>query len=74
MLAITHNVSALVVELLKALKCASPRRRYAFPIKCTEVILGDDNETVREIRAEYDPSKKTKPKVSCKLIMTNVIS
>lgn len=36
--------------------------RYAFPIKCTEVILGDDNETVREIRAEYDPSKKTKPK------------
>ncbi|KAL8470684.1 hypothetical protein ACS0TY_033305 [Phlomoides rotata] len=36
--------------------------RYAFPIKCTEVILGDDNETILEIRAEYDPSKKTKPK------------
>ncbi|XP_057765783.1 glutamine--tRNA ligase [Salvia miltiorrhiza] len=36
--------------------------RYAFPIKCTEVILGDDNETVHEIRAEYDPSKKSKPK------------
>ncbi|KAA8532692.1 hypothetical protein F0562_032725 [Nyssa sinensis] len=36
--------------------------RYAFPIKCTEVILGDDKETVVEIRAEYDPSKKTKPK------------
>ncbi|XP_027366589.1 glutamine--tRNA ligase isoform X1 [Abrus precatorius] len=36
--------------------------RYAFPIKCTEVILADDNETVLEIRAEYDPSKKTKPK------------
>ncbi|CAL5399677.1 unnamed protein product [Camellia sinensis] len=36
--------------------------RYAFPIKCTDVILGDDKETVLEIRAEYDPSKKTKPK------------
>ncbi|CDP00642.1 unnamed protein product [Coffea canephora] len=36
--------------------------RYAFPIKCTEVILGDDKESVLEIRAEYDPSKKTKPK------------
>ncbi|KAK9280478.1 hypothetical protein L1049_014170 [Liquidambar formosana] len=36
--------------------------RYAFPIKCTEVILSDDKETVVEIRAEYDPSKKTKPK------------
>ncbi|KDP42069.1 hypothetical protein JCGZ_01857 [Jatropha curcas] len=36
--------------------------RYAFPIKCTEVVLADDNETIIEIRAEYDPSKKTKPK------------
>ncbi|XP_020966730.1 glutamine--tRNA ligase isoform X2 [Arachis ipaensis] len=36
--------------------------RYAFPIKCTEVILADDNETILEIRAEYDRSKKTKPK------------
>ncbi|XP_057961935.1 glutamine--tRNA ligase isoform X2 [Malania oleifera] len=36
--------------------------RYAFPIKCTEVIHGDDNESVVEIRAEYDPHKKTKPK------------
>ncbi|KAF8040256.1 hypothetical protein BT93_B2484 [Corymbia citriodora subsp. variegata] len=36
--------------------------RYAFPIKCTDVILADDKETVVEIRAEYDPSKKTKPK------------
>ncbi|KAI3467073.1 hypothetical protein Pfo_023736 [Paulownia fortunei] len=36
--------------------------RYAFPIKCTKVILGDDNETILEIHAEYDPSKKTKPK------------
>jgi hypothetical protein len=37
--------------------------RYAFPIKCTEVILDDDKETVLEIRAEYDASKTTKPKV-----------
>ncbi|KAK8691514.1 hypothetical protein V6N13_075024 [Hibiscus sabdariffa] len=36
--------------------------RYAFPIKCTDVILADDKETVLEIRAEYDPSKKNKPK------------
>ncbi|XP_010272844.1 PREDICTED: glutamine--tRNA ligase [Nelumbo nucifera] len=36
--------------------------RYAFPIKCTEVIYAEDNESVIEIRAEYDPSKKTKPK------------
>nr|GMD15320.1 glutamine--tRNA ligase [Ipomoea batatas] len=36
--------------------------RYAFPIKCTEVILGDDKETVVELRAEYDPSKTVKPK------------
>ncbi|CAI9096164.1 OLC1v1032248C1 [Oldenlandia corymbosa var. corymbosa] len=36
--------------------------RYAFPIKCTEVIKGDDNESILEIRAEYDPSKTTKPK------------
>ncbi|WOK93597.1 hypothetical protein Cni_G02297 [Canna indica] len=36
-------------------------RRYAFPIKCTEVIYGN-NDTDLEIHAEYDPSKKTKPK------------
>uniref|UniRef100_A0A7N0UU53 glutamine--tRNA ligase n=1 Tax=Kalanchoe fedtschenkoi TaxID=63787 RepID=A0A7N0UU53_KALFE len=36
--------------------------RYAFPIKCTEVILADDNQTIVEIRAEYDPLRKTKPK------------
>ncbi|KAJ9163333.1 hypothetical protein P3X46_023011 [Hevea brasiliensis] len=36
--------------------------RYAFPIKCTEVFLANDNETIIEIQAEYDASKKTKPK------------
>ncbi|KMS97404.1 hypothetical protein BVRB_6g155420 [Beta vulgaris subsp. vulgaris] len=36
--------------------------RYGFPIRCTDVIVGDDNETIIEIRAEYDPEKKTKPK------------
>ncbi|KAI4369007.1 hypothetical protein MLD38_017502 [Melastoma candidum] len=36
--------------------------RYAYPIKCTDVVLAEDGETVVEIRAEYDPSKKTKPK------------
>ncbi|KAG2318811.1 hypothetical protein Bca52824_012024 [Brassica carinata] len=36
--------------------------RYGFPIKCTDVVFADDNETVREIHAEYDPEKKTKPK------------
>ncbi|GAB2251374.1 hypothetical protein Droror1_Dr00017624 [Drosera rotundifolia] len=32
--------------------------KYAFPIKCTDVIKGDDNETVLEIQAEYDKEKK----------------
>ncbi|XP_026407889.1 glutamine--tRNA ligase-like [Papaver somniferum] len=36
--------------------------RYAFPIKCTEVVYSDDGETIGEIRAEYDSSKNTKPK------------
>ncbi|KAF3602578.1 hypothetical protein F2Q69_00033784 [Brassica cretica] len=36
--------------------------RYGFPIKCTNVVFADDNETIREIHAEYDHEKKTKPK------------
>ncbi|CAO2830099.1 unnamed protein product [Amaranthus hypochondriacus] len=36
--------------------------RYAYPIRCTDVIFGEDNETVVEIRVEYDSEKKTKPK------------
>ncbi|CAN6340850.1 unnamed protein product [Urochloa humidicola] len=36
--------------------------RHAFPIKCTEVIHGDNPDSIVEIRAEYDPSKSTKPK------------
>ncbi|KAL1807742.1 hypothetical protein ACET3Z_024732 [Daucus carota] len=36
--------------------------RYAYPIKCTEVVLADNKETVLEIHAEYDPLKMTKPK------------
>ncbi|XP_038693600.1 glutamine--tRNA ligase, cytoplasmic [Tripterygium wilfordii] len=36
--------------------------RYAFPIKCTNVVLAENKETVLEIHAEYDPSKSTKPK------------
>ncbi|KAF6172037.1 hypothetical protein GIB67_029455 [Kingdonia uniflora] len=36
--------------------------RYAFPIKCTEVIYDDDKKTILELLAEYDSSKKTKPK------------
>ena len=38
--------------------------RYAFPIKCTEVIYGDNPDDIVEIRAEYDPSKTSKPKVT----------
>ncbi|KAJ9548853.1 hypothetical protein OSB04_021396 [Centaurea solstitialis] len=38
--------------------------RYAFPIKCTEVVLSEDKTTVVEVHAEYDPFKKTKPKAS----------
>ncbi|KAJ3694118.1 hypothetical protein LUZ60_009598 [Juncus effusus] len=36
--------------------------RYAFPIKCTNVIYGENSDTILEIHAEYDPLKKTKPK------------
>ncbi|XP_071687254.1 glutamine--tRNA ligase-like [Rutidosis leptorrhynchoides] len=39
--------------------------RYAFPIKCTEVVLSEDKQSVVEIHAEYDPFKTrtTKPRV-----------
>jgi glutaminyl-tRNA synthetase len=43
--------------------------RYAFPIKCTEVIYGDNSDEIIEIRAEYDPSKASKPKVTGHLNM-----
>ncbi|CAD6272643.1 unnamed protein product [Miscanthus lutarioriparius] len=36
--------------------------RHAFPIKCTEVIYGDNADSIVEIRAMYDASKATKPK------------
>ncbi|KAF3326911.1 glutamine--tRNA ligase-like protein [Carex littledalei] len=36
--------------------------RYAFPIRCTEVIYGENSDTIVEIHAEYDPLKETKPK------------
>ncbi|KAL6838739.1 hypothetical protein ACP4OV_031453 [Aristida adscensionis] len=36
--------------------------RYAFPIKCTDVIYGDNPDDIVEIRAEYDPLKTSKPK------------
>nr|CAB3475950.1 unnamed protein product [Digitaria exilis] len=36
--------------------------RYAFPIKCTDVIYGDSPDDIVEIRAEYDPLKTSKLK------------
>ncbi|GAQ83924.1 putative glutaminyl-tRNA synthetase [Klebsormidium nitens] len=36
--------------------------RYAYPITCTEIVTGPDNETIVEVRATYDPEKSTKPK------------
>ncbi|GJW03389.1 glutamine--tRNA ligase-like protein [Tanacetum coccineum] len=38
--------------------------KYAFLIKCTEVVLSKDTTTVVEIHVEYDPHKKTIPKAS----------
>ena len=38
--------------------------RYAFPIKCTDVIYGDSPDDIVEIRAEYDPLKTSKLKVT----------
>ncbi|XP_019085766.1 PREDICTED: glutamine--tRNA ligase, cytoplasmic-like isoform X1 [Camelina sativa] len=40
----------------------SVRLRYAFQIKCTNVVFADDKETVREIHAVYYPELKTKLK------------
>jgi glutaminyl-tRNA synthetase len=37
--------------------------RYAYPIKCTNVIFKEDKETILEVHAEYDRLKSTKPKV-----------
>lgn len=48
--------------------------RYAFPIKCTEVILGENKDSVLEIRAEYDPDKKSKPKVFIMVIIRCEVS
>eukprot|EP00245_Coleochaete_scutata_P005904 TRINITY_DN19893_c0_g1_i1.p1 TRINITY_DN19893_c0_g1~~TRINITY_DN19893_c0_g1_i1.p1 ORF type:complete len:798 (-),score=199.54 TRINITY_DN19893_c0_g1_i1:276-2669(-) len=36
--------------------------RYAYPIKCTDVLMEADGETVKELHVEYDPHKSTKPK------------
>ncbi|KAH7440393.1 hypothetical protein KP509_04G104900 [Ceratopteris richardii] len=36
--------------------------RYAFPIKCVDIIYAEDKSTVLELHAEYDPAKSTKPK------------
>ncbi|GKC65825.1 glutamine--tRNA ligase-like protein, partial [Tanacetum coccineum] len=38
--------------------------RYAFVIKCTEVVYSEDKTSVVEIHAEYDPDNKTKPEAS----------
>ena len=37
--------------------------RYAFPVKCIDVIYAEDQLTVVELHVEYDPLKSTKPKV-----------
>jgi glutaminyl-tRNA synthetase len=36
--------------------------RWAYPVKCSNVVLADDKETVLEVHVEYDRSKSTKPK------------
>jgi glutaminyl-tRNA synthetase len=38
--------------------------RWAYPIKCTNVVLADDKKTVLELHVEYDREKRTKPKVT----------
>ncbi|MFS7991333.1 putative glutamine--tRNA ligase [Helianthus anomalus] len=54
-------ISPLLLGVFKV-ECLIILHMYAFPIKCTEVVLSDDKKTVVEIHAEYDPDKKTKPK------------
>ncbi|KAG0604844.1 hypothetical protein M758_9G012600 [Ceratodon purpureus] len=36
--------------------------RWAYPIKCTNVVLADDQKTILELHVEYDREKRTKPK------------
>ncbi|CDY36108.1 BnaA08g19400D [Brassica napus] len=64
-----ENITHSAVYCVLTFKCyyglapgKSVLLRYGFPIKCTNVVFADDNETIREIHAEYDPEKKTKPK------------
>ena len=56
-------ITTLALNLIHLWLYVLPFCRYGFPIKCTNVVFADDNETIREIHAEYDPEKKTKPKV-----------
>ncbi|KAE9589421.1 putative glutamine--tRNA ligase [Lupinus albus] len=62
-----HKMKSILItfkiqKVIRPCSCKFVILRYAFLIKCTEVILADDNETILEIWAEYDPSKKTKTK------------
>lgn len=36
--------------------------RYAYPIKCVDVVYAEDQNTIAELHVEYDPAKSTKPK------------
>lgn len=38
--------------------------RWAYPIKCTHVVMADDKASVHELHVEYDRTKSVKPKVS----------
>jgi glutaminyl-tRNA synthetase len=48
--------------------------RYAFPIKCTDVIYGDSPDDIVEIRAEYDPLKTSKLKVTVHWNLSETVS
>nr|GEU91967.1 glutamine--tRNA ligase-like [Tanacetum cinerariifolium] len=49
----------------RRITAATPKvSTYAFPIKCTEVVLSEDKKTVVKLHVEYDQLKKTKLKAS----------
>ncbi|RZC70281.1 hypothetical protein C5167_034099, partial [Papaver somniferum] len=59
---VLHPLKVVITNLDDKTILDLDAKKYAFPIKCTEVVYSDDGETIMEIRAEYDSSKNTKPK------------
>ncbi|KAI5071093.1 hypothetical protein GOP47_0013344 [Adiantum capillus-veneris] len=56
------SMKILIPKIIMVLPWERLMLRYAFPIKCVDVLYAADETTVVEVHAEYDPTKSTKPK------------